>query len=156
MRSLKLSRKRIVVIALVITILAITFSIPCITHWIGLDTSPQAAQVKVQVAAATESQEDTADTTNLEEELPPTPSATETVEVIVTVKEEEDEEEKQGDDTASPPAWVTALSGRQALLELVIVNQGEVPVTPCFVIPAVYTFISGKKEIDEDLNDEVI
>jgi HAE1 family hydrophobic/amphiphilic exporter-1/multidrug efflux pump len=25
-----------------------------------------------------------------------------------------------------------------------------------FVIPAVYTFISGKKEIEEDLNDEVI
>jgi len=77
------------------------------------------------------------DVAQMQDNDAPSPPATQSVEVVVTVKDEtkEEEEEKAA---VSPPGWETAISNGQATLTLVIINQGEVMITPCLVIPAIY------------------
>jgi hypothetical protein len=134
MTERKITRNLVYIIIVLVIVFAVFM--PFVLASTELDTRQQAAHLKVAIRA-TSAQSDTVEAT-----LAPTSTAeaaisgAEPVEVVITVKGEETEQPEP--ESPASPEWETSWNDGRATLTLVVLNEGDVPVQPCFTIPAVY------------------
>ena len=134
MTERKITRNLVYLIIVLVIVFALFM--PFVLASTELDTRPQAAHLKVAIQATSAPGDavDATPATTLADEA--VNSGAEPVEVVITVKGAEMEQPEE--ESPASPEWETSWDNGTATLTLVVLNEGDVPIQPCFTIPAVY------------------